>query len=381
MKTILIVLIIFVCFIIILPVLLSLGGINVLPGGGNGTSKTNGVLIRSADRGAHWEAPTFSGPRTPSGIFDITPHPTNPDILFAATKSSGIWKSADGGANWEPLTDQASILLPTADVYKIAMSRASSTIMYAAVYQANKGRILKSEDGGAHFREVYFVTASRFGVFDIYADPNNVGAVIAATGEGLILRSDDGGRTWRLKHDFGEPITTLAVNPLYQQEMYALTSNERLSKSFDGGETWTGLSFDDSGAVNPGNNGYVYQGPTHYTRPVYFFSPPVTPFVIDPHSPATLYRGIPGKLLRSQNGGFTWNEVGTLFGGSNASTRVPAVDPARAGALLVAAGQELDASNDNGQSWNVSTFPAAAPAKKIFMSPLRPDTIFIILGR
>ena len=381
MKTILWILLIILALVFILPAVLSLGGINLFPSGSGGSAKISGVIIRSASGGKEWAVPVFSGKNVPSSIFDIAFSPANPDMLLAAAKSSGIWKSKDGGAAWEPLVDQAHVLSPTADVYKIAVSQANPKILYAAVYQDSKGRILKSEDGGEHFREVYFVTASRFGVFDVYADQNYANTVIAATGEGLILKSDDGGTSWRVKHNFGEPITILAVNPAYTQEMYVVTSAERLSKSFDGGETWTDLSLEEAGTVNPSNNGYVYQGPTHYARPVYFFSPPVTPFVIDPHAPATLYRGTRDNLLRSQNGGFSWTPVKTLFGDRNTSPRVPALDPHDAGALLVAAGTELDVSRDRGITWSTRTFPASAPAKKMLIHPLRPEIMFILLGK
>ena len=36
----------------------------------------------------------------------MVPHPSEPGVLFIATSGGGVWKTWDGGASWEPITDQ-----------------------------------------------------------------------------------------------------------------------------------------------------------------------------------------------------------------------------------------------------------------------------------
>ena len=72
MKTILLIVVIFLCLVIVLPALLNLGGINVFPSKDGSAAKIGKVMIRSANRGREWAAPTFSGSGVPSAIFDIT---------------------------------------------------------------------------------------------------------------------------------------------------------------------------------------------------------------------------------------------------------------------------------------------------------------------
>lgn len=377
--------------IFLLPVLLSLGGIDILPtggGGGSERSRASGALIRSEDEGGAWTAPTFSGSRIPSSIFDIAFHPENPDIMFAGTKGSGIWKSTDGGVRWKPAPDRAGALRADADVYKIALSQASSSVIYAAVYQDKKGRVMKSEDRGERFREVYFVTASRYGVFDIYVDPHDANSVFAATGQGLLLRSRDGARTWRTTYNFGEPIFLLAPNPLFSSEMYALTERSRLLKTFDGGSTWTDLSGSLGTDATEGGEwektGYVWQGRPRFRRITDTVR--LTPFgsvsfAINPHYPLELYWGGRTGLLRSENGGFSWEKKDALLEQKDFPPRGIAFSAQNPDKIFIAAGQKLSKSSNRGATWNIRTILGDAPAKKLFTHPKKPLILFMLLGK
>lgn len=59
-------------------------------------------LYRSEDKGATWdlvESPIPDGAQ----IWSVAVHPTNPDIIFAGTKPPALYRSTDGGKQWEKL--------------------------------------------------------------------------------------------------------------------------------------------------------------------------------------------------------------------------------------------------------------------------------------
>lgn len=391
MKTILIIFLILVAIVFILPVLLTLGGIDILPGGAgfsSGTGRASGALIRSENDGDDWTTPTFSGKRIPSSIFDIAFYPEDPNTVLAGTKGSGIWKSADAGVTWAFTPDRAGALHDNADVYKIAVSSASSSIIYAAVYQDRRGRIMKSEDRGERFREVYFVTAANYGVFDIYVDPHNADSVLAATGQGLLLQSRDGARTWKTLHNFGEPIFLLTVNPIFSGEMYVITQRSRLLKSFDGGVTWTDLSGTAGDSTTEGGGwrqtGYVWQGDPSFRRvtDVVHFSPQeAVSFAINPHSPSELYRGTYFGLFRSENGGFSWETKDALLEQKDFPPRGIAFQASDPDKIFVASGQKFSKSPNRGATWSIKTIPGNALSKKLFTHPKKLGVIFMLLGR
>ena len=61
-----------------------------------------GAIYISADYGEHWE---FAGPTQPiSGIFELAYDAVNPNLTYAGTSNTGLWKSTDGGASWGAVT-------------------------------------------------------------------------------------------------------------------------------------------------------------------------------------------------------------------------------------------------------------------------------------
>lgn len=73
-----------------------------------------GGVLRSDDGGEHWALaagsdgnPDLNGPPKPyvyPDIHDLVVHPSDPDLVWAAT-GDGLYRSQDGGATWESLYD------------------------------------------------------------------------------------------------------------------------------------------------------------------------------------------------------------------------------------------------------------------------------------
>ncbi len=169
-----------------------------------GPQQERGVF-RTMDGGKNWERVLFVDEDT--GAADIAMDPNNPRILFASTwqmlirtwgrwsggPGSGIYRSTDGGTNWERLSGKG---LPPTEMGKIAVAVAPS-------------------------------------------DSNRVYALIETEDEGL-WRSDNRGKTWKhVNHDhwlLNRPLyyTRLAVTPNDADEVYTVAG--RMSVSLDGGE-------------------------------------------------------------------------------------------------------------------------------------------------
>ena len=69
------------------------------------------------------------------------------------------------------------------------------------------------------------------GVFDLYIDPQDADHVVIATGQGGVLETRNGGRTWRVRRWFSEALTQILVNPVFFGEMFVTTSGENLFKT------------------------------------------------------------------------------------------------------------------------------------------------------
>jgi photosystem II stability/assembly factor-like uncharacterized protein len=168
-------------------------------------------IYRSRDGGATWQKVLFKG--NDIGAVDVAFDPSNSQTVYASLwntrrppwsiyppsygSGSGLYKSTDGGANWQALARG----LPTESVGRIGIAiAASSPSRVYAIVDAKEGGLFRSEDGGATFAKVssdprIWGRGWYFG--KIVVDPKNADLVyVSNTG---VYRSRDGGRT------FGEP--------------------------------------------------------------------------------------------------------------------------------------------------------------------------------
>jgi photosystem II stability/assembly factor-like uncharacterized protein len=175
-----------------------------------GANPDRGVF-RSRNGGTSWEKVLFKS--SDVGAIDLAFDPGDPQVIYATLwntrrppwsiyppsygPGSGVYKSTDGGSNWQQLTRG----LPTDGVGRIgiAVAPAQRTRVYAIV-DAKEGGLYRSDDAGTTWTKSS--TDSRiwgrgwyFG--KIVVDPKNADLLyVSNTG---VYRSRDGGRT------FGEP--------------------------------------------------------------------------------------------------------------------------------------------------------------------------------
>ena len=62
----------------------------------------HGAIYTSNDYGEHWE---YAGPTQPiSAVVELAYDAIDTNLVYAATKGTGLWKSVDGGASWGEVT-------------------------------------------------------------------------------------------------------------------------------------------------------------------------------------------------------------------------------------------------------------------------------------
>src|SRR5690606_14539869 len=148
------------------------------PGGERGVYKTE-------DGGKSWRRVLGAGDST--GCADLVADPRNPDKMFAALwehrrrpwdfrsggKESGLYRTVDGGETWERLGPGDG--LPEGELGRIGIAIAPSDpdVVYVLV-EAAKNVLLRSDDGGRRFRVVNDksdVAPRPFYYCDIRVDP------------------------------------------------------------------------------------------------------------------------------------------------------------------------------------------------------------------
>ena len=186
---------------------------------------------------------------------------------YAGAPAGGIWKSTDSGTNWTPMSDD----LPQMGVSGIAIDHNDSNTIYIATGDDDAGDttsvgVWKSTNGGLNWNETDLgpngTNGTPSSMNDIYTHPTISGTLWVATNDG-IHKSTNGGISW-IKTQTGN-FKDIKLHPGNPDIIYAVTLN-RFYKSTNGGDSFnwvtTGGLPTSSGRlvidITPANSNYVY---------------------------------------------------------------------------------------------------------------------------
>jgi hypothetical protein len=199
---------------------------------------------------------------TSGRINAVAVHPTNPNVVLVGAATGGIWRSADGGATFAPVSDSQVDLA----VGAIAFAPSNPSVVYAGMGDIDNtyvgSGILKSTDAGLTWARVGNPSpVPQSFVTDIAVDPANPDRVYvtvdlvlmpngaATTGyafqAGGFYVSANGGGTWQ--RTLPCRARNLALHPTNPQIIYAAArvmdppttgGTPGIFKSTDAGQTW-----------------------------------------------------------------------------------------------------------------------------------------------
>ncbi|HEY8687074.1 MAG TPA: glycosyl hydrolase [Chloroflexota bacterium] len=216
-----------------------------------GPNSERGVY-RSSDGGRNWESILFDSDRV--GAIDLSMDPTNPRILYAALweaqrspfaltsggPGSGLYKSSDGGVNWNKVSSHPGFPAGVKGKIGVAVSPARHNRVWALV-EAHDGALLRSDDGGGTWERVSEVGDLRqraWYYMHVIADPNDADTVWVLNLQ--CWKSIDGGRTFSAIPTPHGDNHDLWIDPRNSSRM--IEGNDGgACVSVNGGESWSTL--------------------------------------------------------------------------------------------------------------------------------------------
>ncbi|MCF8224096.1 MAG: hypothetical protein K9J25_13250 [Bacteroidales bacterium] len=205
-------------------------------------------IYKSTDGGENWERILHVSEHT--GFNEVHMDPRNPDVLYAAAHQrrrrqwtylgggpeSGIYQSTDAGASWKKINKG----LPSGHKGRIGMaiSPANPEIIYAVVEaQSGKGGFYRSTNRGASWERMSGTSTSGNYYQELVADPADENRVYIMNTFTLVTK--DGGRNFsnlgeRSKHWDNHCMWIDPDDPTHLLE----GSDGGLYESYDRGETW-----------------------------------------------------------------------------------------------------------------------------------------------
>jgi photosystem II stability/assembly factor-like uncharacterized protein len=194
-------------------------------------------------------------------VNSITVDFTNPQVIYLATPSGGVWKSNNSGQHWNTTFDQ----MPHLGVSTIAIHPDSNHILLVGTgdrdgYDTKATGIYRSYDFGNTWIPSGLNTTNWNSINKIIFNPHNPNTVFAATNNG-IFRSCDGGYTWSSVFSPGRVMNLLYhptdTNIIYGCGKFFISSTDgglNFSKDISLPSDTTRLEI----AVTPANPNYVY---------------------------------------------------------------------------------------------------------------------------
>lgn len=242
-----------------------------------------------------------------------------PMVYYFGATGGGVYKTVDGGATWEPVSDGQPF--GTGTVGAIEVSQSDPNIIYVGMGEScirgnfsHGDGVYKSTDAGKTWRRVGLEDTRIIGRVRIH--PKNPDIVyVAALGHAAgtneqrgVFRTKDGGQTWQrvffksnkagavdLVLDPSNPNVIYASIWEAKRTPYSMESgglDSGLFKSTDGGDTWTEIT------RNPGGPQGKFIGRIGVT--------------VSPANPERVWAIIEaedGGVFRSDNGGKNWTKV------------------------------------------------------------------------
>jgi PKD repeat protein/photosystem II stability/assembly factor-like uncharacterized protein len=269
--------------------------------------------------------------------------PTNAEEVYSG--GINVWKSTNGGTAWTCLTHwvhPSSIGYVHADIHTL-------DFFGSTLYCGSDGGIFRSIDAGNNWTDLSvgleIMQLYRFGV-----SAQNAYRIIGGAqdnGTNLLINGQ-----WN--HVLGADGMEAAIDYSNSQYMYGTTQNGGLNASTDGGQNWF-----DIAPPNAGSGAWV------------------TPYVIDPNVPSTLYAGY-AEVWKSTDRGLNWTAISN-FGSSN-NLNYLAVAKSNSNFIYAGRSSALFRSSNGGTSWSNITPPVTSAIKYIVIDPLDENRIWVSLS-
>lgn len=272
---------------------------------------------------------------------------SQPRVYYFGGTGGGVWKTTDGGINWEPITDGS--VFGTGSVGAIGLSDSDPNTIYVGMGESPIRGNVSHGDG--------------------------------------VYKSTDAGKTWkRVGLEDTRQISRIRVHPknpdiVYvaaQGHVWAPNEQRGIFRSRDGGKTWQTILFrsDKAGAsdliIDPTNANILYACFWEVYR-----------------KPWTLESGGPGSgIFKSTDGGDTWTEITRNPGlpksmiGIVGITASPA-SPDRLWAIIEAEDGGVFRSDDGGKTWTKTNEQRNLRQRawyysRIYADPKNADTVYVL---
>lgn len=322
---------------------------------------TGGSVWKSFDAGATFVPKVTVSAEQRIGTADVVSlvfDPRDPQTAYIGTRENGIFKTSDGAEHWEQL------VFPPIKNYGLAIDRNDGDRIYAGGVYGDIAKMYRSDDAGKNWKEIYTEPGEGTIITALGSNPDVPETLYAGTSAGVVIKSTNGGETWKNVLVAKGPVTEVLFREGSPEMVTFLVLDEGVAMSADGGATWneyaaSPMTF-DADIVSP--EGMMTIAP-------------------DPQSANVLYAGAQNGLFRSADSGKTWQALDIIESSRAFPIRAVAVNPSDPNEIVYAAGNAFYKSVDGGVRWATTQLEIDRSVNIIEYEPGNPANIYFALRK
>jgi len=354
--------------LVLVPLVFSLSGCSLSFNTQNTVSNDFGGVFLTANKGDVWRQmsvmPTVSGSPDNIGFLDVSDlvvDPSDPSAVYMPTVSDGLYYTYNITKGWNHANT-----LPRETINDVAVDAKDKCNIYAAI--GNK--LYKSSDCNRNWSEVYFDSNPNVQVTAVAVDHYAGGNVYIGTSRGDVIKSLDGGATWRTIQRLNDGVKRIAIHPTdsrmvfvasVKNGLYRFNSSEAINldelsqyqNKFDG-TNWMDLNSE----LKEFNMGFNFKA---------------LKFSVD----NAMFLASDKVLLKSLDNGASWAKIKLITPEKETMINALAVNPKNANDLYYVTDTTFYRSIDGGNTWTTKQLPTTRSGNALLIDPVNTSVIYL----
>ena len=298
------------------------------------------------------------------GVKVLRSDPEDSRAVYLGSFKKGLYYTYNIKNGWNWVSGLAATT-----INDVQVSPQNKCLIYAAL--ANS--LYRSNDCSRDWSEVYVNANSQVSVKTIAIDQNNPRNLYIGTSQGEIIKSIDGGNSWRTIHTLSRSIAQILISPRNSNLLFVATVNNKV------------YSFTSNSQTNPADPNNIKQNFSidNWTD----FNPLFANYDLGSHfikmtiSPqnGAIFLATDKVILRSLNNGLSWEKLRLLQSKSDSGAGITslAINPKNPSDLYYLTRTAFFSSLDGGVTWKTQALPSGRWGQILLVDFYNPNNIYL----
>ncbi len=337
--------------------------------GGSTRQGAEGSLFVTSDRGDTWQAAMSipglgdrSGSIAEVGVNLLKIDPQDHLAVYLGSLAHGLFYTYDIATGWNQVKS-----LPQTRINDLVVSPDNKCRLYAAL----GNQVFRSNDCSRTWEQIFVDSNQEVAINTLAVDHYNPNNIYLGTSRGEIMKSIDGGYSWRTIWRLDNGILQLTISPLDSRLIYVATSKNNI------------YHFTSNTTTNPANStnieaNFSVSNWTDLGASLKNFNlgTDFRELIVNQKDGAVFIASAKG-IIRSRDGGSTWENLNLLPPEKEATINSLAVNPNNSAELFYITDTTFFRSSDGGTTWTTKRLPSSRPGARLLIDFANPNRLYL----